>query len=865
MQMKFRNGVYSMTVQATSYTYLFDRERTNRSFQNLSTTYYKLFREMTDSYPHGDFIDLIDADRTVDEFTVQYQESDWEFLRRMASRLQTGLIAEVTSELPRFWLGSSRDQIKGELKSINYSIRRTKSGPKYTYVEIEDTKRFSVGDVVIFQHKHWAIDQVTAQMKQGLLKYTYMLVAEGGLPRDTVYNDHLIGVSINGKVIDRANESVRLQLAMDHQPMKEDSCWFAYPTMYTAEGIGWQCMPELGDTVQLYFPSRQEKAAYVIHSLRQKNNKSDEVKEPERKLFHTKTGKIARFDDKETALSTQAEKLMIRLNPATGIHVYSHHDLTFEAKEDLVLHGKKVQITATHELELSCKNSYMRADGEFHLKASKLLSDQVPDTELRAYNSLMKELEGKGYSQWVQNLLLKYKSQYYKALDAGDKKGCKEATAKAKQIRQQVAEIDAMPAWARAQMHEYTAQWWDAHASGDKSRQNKIHSLANKLRENLLINELIRGSTATSYLDANRLEELSAQYADAAHKLTVADKQAIAKEAAALRSKYGVGNLQARENMNKLARKYPDSFPYKLPLQGDWDAALNAALYDFAKKYEISNKGYSRDVLEVYLYQVANGILPWPKVTQKKPSASTPTPQVAIPPKSGSNGTTPAKPPVEKEEPVDNTDHKDGLVAVKKIEQYIKDKGIKGKQATALYRVNEYTNNSIIKNKLSVNSSTPLVFFFEGDGSYSLPQTDHPEGRYGAMVIVVVNGEVKYTSKNASTLPDYESKDKTVKDGVYEFVGGKHRGTYPALRVRDGGEVPATKGIKKIDCTANGINIHKGYNKDNEDSPTSTGCITVHKDEYVRFLISVGVVKNSLEEAPIRVKGTAIIERKDRN
>lgn len=637
LQLQVRNGIYSMKIQAASYTYLLDKQMKNRSFQNLNITFYKLFREMVDSYPHGDFIDLIDANQALREFTVQYHESDWAFLQRMASRLQTGLIAEVTSEAPRFWLGTSKHRVMGEIREINYSIQRTNKG---TYVEIEDTKRFSVGDIVIFQNKHWAIEQVTAQMKQGLMKYTYKLVAEGGLPREVAYNDHLVGVSIHGKVIDRANEMVRLQLAIDPQSMKEDCCWFAYPTMYTAEGIGWHCMPELGDTVQLYFPSRKETDAYVIHSLRQKNHKSDEIHKPERKLLQTKTGKIARFDDKETAFSTQEEKLMIRLNQTTGIHVYSHCDMTFEAKEDLVLHGKKVQILATHELDLTCKTSYMRTDGAFHLKASKVLSDQVPEAELKAYNSLKQELNGKGYPQWVQDLLFKYKTQYYKALAVGDKKKCEEAAAKAKQIRQRIAEINTMPDWARAQMNEYTAQWWDAYAVGDKDRQNKIHSLANKLRDNVLINELIRASTASSYLDANRLEELSGEYSDVAHRLTVADKQAIAKEAAKIRSKYGVGNLQARENLNKLARKYPDSFPYKLPLQGDWDTALNAAMSDFAIKYGISNKGYSRDVMEVYLYQVANGILPWPKVA--KTAVSTPSSQ-----------TVPKKEPAELKKPLE--------------------------------------------------------------------------------------------------------------------------------------------------------------------------------------------------------------------
>ncbi|MET3207289.1 UNVERIFIED_CONTAM: cell wall-associated NlpC family hydrolase [Paenibacillus sp. PvR008] len=145
------------------------------------------------------------------------------------------------------------------------------------------------------------------------------------------------------------------------------------------------------------------------------------------------------------------------------------------------------------------------------------------------------------------------------------------------------------------------------------------------------------------------MEELSGQYADAAHKLTVADQKAIAKEAAALRSEYGVNSLLARENLNKLAKKYPDSFSYKLPTTGDWDQELNAALHDFAKKYGLENKGYGRDVLAVYLHQVANGILPWPKVS-KAATPTVPTTKTTTKTEPGKKTpTTPEKPTKDKE------------------------------------------------------------------------------------------------------------------------------------------------------------------------------------------------------------------------
>lgn len=862
LTVKSVNGVYSMSLSAASHTILLDRQPMSRSYQEPGMTYYKLFRDRIDAYPHGDFIDLMDAERPLSAFTLQYQESDWLFLQRMASRLGTGLIPEVTSDAPRFWLGTSRGQVKGRLEGANYTIRRSTVAPGSrnknqinTYYEVEDSARYAPGDMVIFKNQEWSIHRATGTIAKGILTFVYELVPGAGLFYEEIYHPTLCGTAINGIVIDRANESVRLHFNMDAEP-PTGSTWFPYPTMYTANGVGWQCVAELGDTVQLYFPSANESEAYVIQALRKKGLTGDEIQQPERKLFHTRSGKKAKFDEKELALSSQKDKLLIRLNPATGMHVYSRYDMSFTADVDLVLHGKKVEVMATKGLNLSSKTSYLKADEEFHLKASKLLTAQVPPEELKAYESLMKELQGKKYPSWAQELLLKYKAEYYKAIAAGDQKGAKAAAAKAKQVREQLAAIDAMPDWARAQMHEYTAQWWEAHAAGDKARQNKIHALANKLRDHVLINDLIRGSTAMSYKDANRLAELSALYADAAHKLTVADKAALAKEAAELRKKYGIGNLQARENLNKLGRKFPDSFPYKLPLGDEWDADLNAALYDFAKKYGLAGKGYSREVLEVYLYQVANGILPWPKVTATKPVSKPVTEVPAKPDKA------PDKP--KEEEPADENEYKDGLVAVSHIEQYIKKYGLKGKQAKALYRVNDYTNNSMIKNKLSGNKNTPLVFFFEGNGSYSYAQQNHPEGRYGAMAIVVVNGQIKYTSKNASSLPDNESVAATVIDGVYEFVGGYHRSSYPALRVRDGAGVPATKGSKKTSYTATGINIHKGYNKDNIDRPTSTGCLTVHKDEYVNFLVAVGVVKRSLSEKPIGIKGLAIIDRKDR-
>ena len=44
--------------------------------------------------------------------------------------------------------------------------------------------------------------------------------------------------------------------------------WFPFSTVYSSpDGSGWYCMPEPGDEIRLYFPTEQEKHAYVISSV----------------------------------------------------------------------------------------------------------------------------------------------------------------------------------------------------------------------------------------------------------------------------------------------------------------------------------------------------------------------------------------------------------------------------------------------------------------------------------------------------------------------------------------------------------------------------------------------------------------------
>ncbi|XOK59615.1 contractile injection system protein, VgrG/Pvc8 family [Paenibacillus elgii] len=895
MEIRFSNGNYVMVVRGLSSSYQMDKKVRSRSFQNRNMTYAELIRKVIGKYTGSDFIDLSAGSKTLDEFTLQYEETDWQFLKRMASRFYTDVVADVTSEEPRFWFGISRKEVKGTLNRMNYTTGRhaAESGKaivngdwgkaderEFMYYEVESDQIFDIGDVVQFKNKALVINRVTASIKSQVLKYDYVLVPEAGLKRSRTFCPQLSGTSLEGKVSEVKDEKVRLDLKIDEgQTQEKDaSCWFPYPTYYTSDnGIGWHCMPELGDTVSLYFPAREEKDAVVSHSLRKHTAGGDKINDPHTKRLGTKGKKEARFDKKETALASRENHFFIKLNEGTGAELYSKGTMLLTTGEDLVMYGKRVEITAAKELSVSSKASKIRMDGETHIKGTRVLTASIPDEEIKAYQSLQQEMSaGKNYPDWAQSLLLKYKADYYRAMAAGDEKGMKEVAEKAKHVRDKVDEIHAMPTWAQAQMNEYTEKWYEASQAGNKSVQDYCHAAANSLRDKVQMIALIRNSSPDSYKDANRLEELTQQYSDAQNKLTLDSTLAISKSADAIRAKYGVSHRAARENLNLLAKKFPNDFKYQLDVKDEWDFALKDALNDFAGKYGLTGKTYTRELLEAYVYQVANGILPWPNPHSSagSPPTAKPSPQGGTPPAKPAPG-SPAQPPKGPQPgptPGNASDNGKYIVAKTKIDTYVKQKNYSGNQARAMYRINEYTDHGEIKKMLAKNSSAPLVFFFEGDGSYSYKQTDknakqtkHQNGRYGAMAIVVIDGEIKYTSVNASTLPDNGDLEDiaTTKEGVYDFLGGYHGGKYPALRVRNGGKVPATYGKSKKEGTATYINVHMGYFSDSVEKPTSEGCLIVLKTEYEQFIKAVGVVKNSIKEEPTKLTGLVIVDRSD--
>lgn len=143
-----------------------------------------------------------------------------------------------------------------------------------------------VGGNVSFKGQMWVVTESVITYESGLIYYEYVLMQRAALRRKVRTNRALQGVALEGRVIKRGNNMVKVHLDIDHDHDERGNWWFPY----SPEGNNiFHCMPEKGACIKVYFPEGTEKKAIAINSVRGRN---DEMKsrtvfqKPMTKVFH---------------------------------------------------------------------------------------------------------------------------------------------------------------------------------------------------------------------------------------------------------------------------------------------------------------------------------------------------------------------------------------------------------------------------------------------------------------------------------------------------------------------------------------------------------------------------------------------------
>lgn len=348
-----QGNMFYMDLVVKGKTYAMDIVEHDRSFQRISMTVHQLIREVMSEY--GDYDCIIQIpDQRIKRLVVQYQETDWEFLKRFVSHYGAVLIPDMESEKLTLFVGIPENTESYSINPYQYNLvkkideyLRIKENcwkdaleTDYTVFQVWDYQIFRVGNEINFNNAVLTVQSVQRILQDGVLKNQYELRQKKGMRGFKLYNERIVGVSFTGRVTKVSRDKIMVQLEID-KPGRA-AYWFPYSTISASpDGSGWYCMPEQGDRVRVYFPTDKESDAYAVSAVSgyepQPGDAEDLMGNPAIKYIKTKADQIIQFAEEGIILNSGNGQATVFLNNSGKLIVYGNTDVSVTAKNTLSL------------------------------------------------------------------------------------------------------------------------------------------------------------------------------------------------------------------------------------------------------------------------------------------------------------------------------------------------------------------------------------------------------------------------------------------------------------------------------------------------------------------------------------------------
>lgn len=296
-------------MRAFSKSVLFDRknEKKYRVFQDRNLMFSDIIDEINKDYADKKleikYSDI--AKKQIGSLIVQFDETDWEFLVRLASQLKTGMFV-IEQGIILFGI-VEMGEIKKENKYFSdYSLVRDY---KNLYYKVQSNKVINLGDTVSISENtvenegndkdfsgnrgNFSVLKTRIFLKDFILKSEFLATDMSSYHIFRKYNEKIKGCRIEANVErvfedggiakmevkfaeglkkivqERSNEESN-DKAYDDYGIKRFP--LSYQTFYSQTNTGFFCTPEVNDTVEVYFSNEDERFAKVSWAINNKGN-----------------------------------------------------------------------------------------------------------------------------------------------------------------------------------------------------------------------------------------------------------------------------------------------------------------------------------------------------------------------------------------------------------------------------------------------------------------------------------------------------------------------------------------------------------------------------------------------------------------
>jgi len=367
-------------VKALSHSCRLDGKKKKRPFHDADRTVEELIQTISKDTKDADVIVGEKCACSVDGFLMQYEETDWEFLKRIASLAKQTLIPDITVGYPAFYVGKPMEVVSKEILEPDSYSTVSDGGNFYRINSRRDWLK--LGEKVRFLDLELYVRKVFVTLKQAVLCGTYELCFQEGMDTDEKENKVLAGKSLEGIVQNIKRDQVCVNVKAADGNENGASCWFPYSTVYaSADGSGWYCMPEIGDYVRIQFADSDERNAYAVSSIsryRPGKGQGDRMKNYARRYIRNKQGMEIQWTPEYVRISANGASVA-EINKNGVVSLMAGSGITISAGQDISIHaGRDVQISGGKGINVSCGDKAelnMDDSGIIELKGNEIYTN----------------------------------------------------------------------------------------------------------------------------------------------------------------------------------------------------------------------------------------------------------------------------------------------------------------------------------------------------------------------------------------------------------------------------------------------------------------------------------------------------------
>lgn len=349
-----------LKLECLSNTYLMDVDKKIRVFQDKASL-YKTVLNYLNTYENYGFIMSVGELKSIDKLIVQYNETDFKFIKRLASHFNTSICPGHLASGEKYYFGipkTARD-VKLEhdyivKREVSDNLRRDEKNLSYAIdmgnitIENESREIYDIGDMAKMGGQDFTVCEIYSRLIGNELVHKYILKDKLGQYVYRYYNFKITGASLEASISNVSNSKVKVHIHEDG--IQNSADWFNYSTVYSSpDGTGWYCMPEKGDSVRLYFPTEKEENGYVISSVHIDNeikisgNPDAPRSNPDYKSLKSKYGKELLFTP-DSIIMRNNDKMSVEILDNEGIFIKSNKKVELISQEEIAISSEKKTI-----------------------------------------------------------------------------------------------------------------------------------------------------------------------------------------------------------------------------------------------------------------------------------------------------------------------------------------------------------------------------------------------------------------------------------------------------------------------------------------------------------------------------------------